>query len=92
MNDTPRLKLSRKLFFANVLGTVMVAVGVASLAGGTAQFLPILGNRLLDGLLLMAGFALMGWFLVDLFKRIRVANEACARQTRDEGSDPNGSI
>ncbi|QDQ28197.1 hypothetical protein FNU76_18615 [Chitinimonas arctica] len=80
MEPTRKLKVSIRLFGLNVLGAVMAAVGLVGVQGQGAVLHPVLAMPALGWGLLLAGFGLMAWFMVDVFKRIRAQQSARHQQ------------
>ncbi|MEH6459527.1 hypothetical protein [Chitinimonas sp. JJ19] len=76
MEPAPKLKVSFKLFVLNVFGSVLAAFGVVGLQGEGAQIHPVLAQKELAWACLLIGLALMSWFMVDIFKRIRALQAA----------------
>ncbi|HEY9103007.1 hypothetical protein [Chitinimonas sp.] len=73
MEPGGKLKVSFRLFVLNVIGALLAAFGLASLVGqAETALVPVW----LAVLMLLAGLGLMGWFMVDIFKRIRAQQSA----------------
>lgn len=73
MEPGGKLKVSFRLFVLNVIGALLAAFGLASLVGPADSALV---SRWLAVFLLLLGLGLMGWFMVDIFKRIRAQQSA----------------
>lgn len=75
MEPDAKLKVSFKRFVLNIVGAVLAGLGVWQLQDGRNVM-----DSALGGACLLAGVALMVWFLVDIFKRIRAAQSARLQQ------------
>ena len=78
MDDTPKLRLSRRLIALNILGAMLVAVGMLGYTGVVFSALPSWAAALVSTILLVVGLGLMAWFMFDLMKRIRTLDRARA--------------
>lgn len=76
----PKLKVSFKLFVFDIIGAIMAAFGLLSVVGEGAQVHPWLADPVHGAILLLAGLALMGCFMFDLFKRIRAQRKSRTNQ------------
>ncbi|GAB3250101.1 hypothetical protein [Chitinimonas naiadis] len=76
MEPGRKLKVSLKLFVLNVLGALLAALGLSALVGRGTNLHPLLSAWWVGLVLLLVGLVLMGWFMVDIFKRIRAQQSA----------------
>jgi hypothetical protein len=79
MEHPPKLKLSLRLFILNLIGVVLMAVGMYSVASGN-----VLGWPAGAGMM-MTGMALVALFLVDVFKRIGALQQGLRQQDGNQG-------
>jgi hypothetical protein len=70
MTESPKLKVSFRLFVLNVLGAMLAGVGLIGVMGQGGVIHPSLAHRGFAALLLLVGVLAMAWFIIDLFQRI----------------------
>lgn len=78
-DDPPRLRIPLDWVIVDAIGALIAALGVLGLTGGGASVHPLLGNRTVAGLLLVAGVALMAVALVKILARMRASARAPRR-------------
>lgn len=82
MEPSAKLKVSFKLFVLNVIGALLAGVGLVDVLGQGAVLHPGFTAAWLGWAMMLVGFGLMAWFMVDIFKRVRVQQRARQAETR----------
>lgn len=77
----PKLKVSFKLFVLDIIGAVLAGFGLLGVVGEGGQIHPLLADPRLAALFLLVGIGLMAYFMVDVFKRIRVQRQPRSNQS-----------
>jgi cbb3-type cytochrome oxidase subunit 1 len=77
--DPPKLKIPLDWVIVDAIGALVAALGVLGLTGGGESLHPLLANRTVAGLLLVAGMALMAVALMKILQRMRASARAPRR-------------